>query len=305
MSETRKSIITILSIVLTIVVADICIGIVGRFSLKHLPDTYTEIARMKHSVAITKAECVILGSSNASRDYNSNILEDSLGVTVYNAGRDGREISYSLAVLKALLRRYTPKLIVLDLQYDECKEFENRVNVLKPFFNDYPELLDVNVMVNGDMERVKSHFNSYIFNAYFSDVIASYFSSDYDTAKGYNPIYGKTISVNQKALVCEDSILTTSEVHQKCLFEINELCKARGVNLMVVISPEFVKNKVVSPLYSELKNLHIALYDYHNDDYFMNKPELFYDNWHLNENGSNIFSSRIAKDIRKELHRGF
>lgn len=61
------------------------------------------------------ADLVILGSSRARNHYNPEILQDSLGISCYNAGRSGCFLVYQRAQLDLILDRYTPKAIILEV----------------------------------------------------------------------------------------------------------------------------------------------------------------------------------------------
>ena len=61
------------------------------------------------------ANLVILGSSRARNHYNPEILQDSLDMSCYNAGRSGCFLVYQRAQLDLMLDRYTPKAIILEV----------------------------------------------------------------------------------------------------------------------------------------------------------------------------------------------
>src|SRR6266513_1827037 len=81
------------------------------------------------------AEGIILGSSRGRRNYNPNIFADSLGITMYNAGHDGQTVFYEQSVIRTLLARYVPKLVIIDLNPEEMYFRDlhyDRLNVLAP-----------------------------------------------------------------------------------------------------------------------------------------------------------------------------
>ncbi|MCY7410833.1 MAG: hypothetical protein LH473_11210 [Chitinophagales bacterium] len=88
----------------------------------------------------------ILGSSRGRRNYNPKIIADSLGISVYNAGHDGQTIFYEQAIVRMALARYTPKLVIIDLNPEEMYYRDlhyDRLNVLAPYFKDYPEVREI------------------------------------------------------------------------------------------------------------------------------------------------------------------
>src|SRR6187399_2535876 len=72
--------------------------------------------RTKYSIEDTKADILIFGASRAQQQYNPVYFEERLNQTCYNVGRDGEPIFYFYAVLKGVLKRYTPKTIILDVE---------------------------------------------------------------------------------------------------------------------------------------------------------------------------------------------
>src|ERR1700761_5831322 len=62
----------------------------------------------------TKAEILIQGSSKASHGYISQIIEDSLHMSCYNAGREGSNFLHQYATIHSMLTRYKPKIIIWD-----------------------------------------------------------------------------------------------------------------------------------------------------------------------------------------------
>src|SRR6185295_4691992 len=107
------------------------------------------------------ADGIILGSSRGRRNYNPKIIADSLGISVYNAGHDGQTIFYEQAIIRMALARYTPKLVIIDLNPEEMYFRDlhyDRLNVLAPYYKDFPEIRDIYLLKglhdrNGDPNR--------------------------------------------------------------------------------------------------------------------------------------------------------
>ena len=91
-------------------------------------------------------DAFILGSSRGRRNYNPNIIADSLGISVYNAGHDGQTIFYEQAIVRMALARYTPKLVIIDLNPEEMYYRDlhyDRLNVLAPYYKNYPPVRSI------------------------------------------------------------------------------------------------------------------------------------------------------------------
>ena len=97
----------------------------------------------KYSIEDTKADVLIFGASRAQQQYNPEFIEDSLKLTCYNVGRDGMPFFYHYAVLQGVLKRYSPKIILLDCEYGVLKKAESsyeRISCLLPYYKGYPEM---------------------------------------------------------------------------------------------------------------------------------------------------------------------
>ncbi len=103
-------------------------------------------------------DAIILGSSRGRRNYNPQIIADSLQISCYNAGHDGQTIFYEQAIIRMALSRYTPKLVILDLNPEEMYYRDihyDRLNVLAPYYVDEPELRDI-YLLKGIRDRNRS-----------------------------------------------------------------------------------------------------------------------------------------------------
>ena len=68
-----------------------------------------------YSLEEANADIIVFGFSCAFHHYIPSIIEDSTGLTCYNAGLDGRNIYYHNPILKVLLSNFTPKGIITNI----------------------------------------------------------------------------------------------------------------------------------------------------------------------------------------------
>ncbi len=69
-----------------------------------------------------KAEVVIIGNSRARYHYDTTVLQEILGRTVFNAGYDGQTLFYDLATVDLALGTYHPSLVIVDIYPDLLTE---------------------------------------------------------------------------------------------------------------------------------------------------------------------------------------
>lgn len=135
-------------VVLVLLVVVIAFDQVGGYILHHMYFSAKSGPFAETTFTFTKMDQdgIILGSSRGRRNYNPNLLADSLGISVYNAGHDGQTIFYEQSIIRMALARYSPKLVIIDLNPEEMYYREvhyDRLNVLAPYFKDYPEVRSI------------------------------------------------------------------------------------------------------------------------------------------------------------------
>lgn len=305
--EIIKSICSVLLVLFFVIIIDVIIGIVGDKTFKNLPDNQSEYSCVNYAISKTKADCIILGSSHARHHYNPEVFSDTLQMSVYNAGRGGHGITYSLALFRALLSRYTPKVVILDIKYEESEEWFSRVRDLKPYFEEYPSAFETDVKVNGRREKFRLKWNSYKYNSTIMSLLISYISGSGDIdnnmkLNGYTPIPNRG---NKNNVVKEqvDSVKVAPPLYRECLSELSSICEDKGIILITVSSPTLVKFKYQSPAIPIIDSLGLTYLDHFNDEYFLSHTELFRDGDHLYENGADLFSSKVSSEIKSIINK--
>ena len=114
----------------------------------------------------TLADMLIIGSSRANHHYVPSVFEDSLKISFYNAGRDGNGTFYQLALLKTILKRYTPKIIVFDYSsvfVKGAEEYDQMASLL-PYYRTHKEIQPL-VEMKSPFEKIKLLSEIYPFNS--------------------------------------------------------------------------------------------------------------------------------------------
>lgn len=108
----KKFVIWISTIILSIIAIDLAVGFYFNHHRNMLND-YEVYHGTEHLFKNAKEDIIILGPSVARNSLNSQMIQDSLGLTTYNAGANAQEFPYYLTELEILLKRHTPKIIIL------------------------------------------------------------------------------------------------------------------------------------------------------------------------------------------------
>ncbi len=293
--------------VIVFLLADIVLGSVAKqlfFSQKT-----GKYARTTHVVHDTKADIVVFGSSHAHRHYIPKVIDEELQSTCYNAGAEGQQLLYHTALLKMLVKRSTPKLIVLNIDENflyTSKVAYDRLSDLHPYYDDYREELKPTLGLRSKLIDFKLFFKSYQANSTIMHVIRYYLSPQEDD-HGYRPLFGK-LNKNKIPKSKPEEVKEYQEFIDdnfvNALKDFIATSKSKQIKLVFVTSPTFyevdnVTNKSFTMIREISKEEKVPLLNFFNHELFMNKPSLFHDYSHLNNDGALLFTKQVTNEIKK------
>lgn len=241
------------------------------------------------------ADLVVLGSSRARNHYNPEILEDSLDMSCYNAGRSGCFLVYQSAQLDLILDRYTPKSVVLEVTpYDmEAGEGDyDRLSGLLPYQH-HPSFKKV-IGKKSHWEPYKCWSKIYPYNSIVLKMVKNLKDRGEFKANGFQPLHS----------VWTDSISSNYGEHENAIdkhktnemVHIIDVCRKKGIRLTMVTSPMFAhckETKTLSLTDSLCKKYKIKYYSFLNHPTYEDS-KLYHTPDHLNATGAEIFSKHIA-----------
>lgn len=262
-----------------------------------------------YSIEVANADVIIFGSSRASHHYIPSIIEDATGMSCYNAGLDGRNIFYHKAILKVMLSKFTPKVIILDITSsdfagDGMKEDFKGLSILNPFYPKYKELIKESLYLQSSFEKYKLVSGLYRYNSKLDDVFLSYYNGGVGVTKlkGFEPLSGVwNLPIESQTL---SKVVSLDSLKFKYLEEFVELAKEKGSKVYFIVSP-FYKFYDDEKDYSFLSdNLPIdGLWSLEQDSSFLQKHEYFKDPSHLNKTGAAVFTRKIATSLFKNKYK--
>jgi hypothetical protein len=250
----------------------------------------------------TTADFLVFGSSRASRHYVPAVFEKKFNTTFYNCGRDASKMIYNLAAMSAVLERYRPKQIVLELDPDEFgNSEENSLSMLLPY-RDNTAVANF-IKYNSRFERFKLLSQIYPYNSMIGDIIMGNLSSHKAgfgiDVEGY--LKFDDIMDNQPVKPFKYEKLIQQRVDILDAF-LNQLHR-QGIKITVVISPIYFTfaphNQVVAIMDSFCKKYsNVSFINYENDPRFFYNT-LFHDDLHMNDTGAHKFSEDLADKLIK------
>lgn len=261
--------------------------------------------RTTYALEDTNAEVIILGSSRANHHYVPAVFSHELEASSYNAGRDGTSVFYHYAILKGILKRYEPNVIILDILRDEFEfrqDSYDRLSELLPYYDTHPEIQDI-VELKSSFEKYKLVSNIYPFNSSLLTILIG--NTDYNKKRqndiqGYIPLSGSyTGSLNMEVGRIHKRI-DTNKVEYFKAFLLD--CKNMNIQVYIVISPYLIQSDQSETMVMAeaiAKQYAIPFLNFSADTSFLEKRTYFSDPEHLNSVGAELFSNMLVDVIQE------
>lgn len=248
------------------------------------------------------SDVVIIGASEAQHSYIPSVLEEKLGLSVYNCGKDGCRFYYQNAMINGILDRYTPKMLIWSISPDELstpsEQDKGKLSELNPFYKSNKYCKEV-LKTKSDFELLKLKSNCYLYNSKLFQYLYCCYYPDYQYEKGYAPLYGNQKGLEIKTKTWNDNY---DETIDNVFSNTLQRCVQNNVQIVLVYTPrletgDYSVLESQQHLRSTINNVGVLLIDdlYHNDSLML--PEYFKDNAHLNHEGAALFTGMLAEKI--------
>jgi hypothetical protein len=244
------------------------------------------------------AEILILGSSRAKNHCNTDIISDSLNMSCFNAGYGGESILYHKALLDVIAGRYTPKVIILDVNTNELgvdQHAYDMLSVLNPYVKRHHILWET-VKLNSPFEKVKHLSRIYPYNSLLVAIAIRNlpFKTEDVSVNGFVPLYG-IFNDSLKEVTYKEAPLDDNKINAFNQFLSD--CTSRGISVYVVKSPLFGyetnNSNSIDYISAACEQLQIPFISYQNREDFADS-RLFRAPTHLNDIGADKFSYDFA-----------
>jgi hypothetical protein len=297
----KKLIVRILIFIVILIGVDLSFGVLFDYLQTNAKGGST--GKINYISNITKADVIILGSSRAEHHYVPKVFEDSLHMSCYNCGRNGNGIILMYGRYKMLSQRYTPKLIVYDLNphYDlQLNDNSSYLTFLKPFYNKCGiDSIIWNVDAN---ERYKMLSHLYRYNYRILEVCTDYFShSQLDNNNGYQSIRD-TMKYTPQIQPNKINDLKLDRLKMYYFERLIKECKGK-TKLVIIASPRYKghHDSSFNPIIRLCKRYGVPFIDYNSDPEFVDNINYFGDSVHMNDAGAETFTKKIMKEIKQYL----
>lgn len=307
----KKLVIKIIVFTVLFVVVDYAIGCLFKTiqnKVIEYPINYGN-AYLKAVYAIDD-DVVIVGESRAHCHFVPSILEDSLHLSVVNVATDGSYMSQQAAVIRMMLNRYVPKVIIWEVNPGSLmgKEHEDELLSaleLTPFYST-DSLSKCLINQRGIYESIKMKSNAYRYNNKLVGLLLIMYEGGYnDYQKGYNllPTIGYIYPTKRVQNFADD----VSQFNVDLLKSTLEYIHDKGCDVILVSSPQFESSNLnetqQSKVFDSLVNTMDVLYlDHRYVEQFQKDSSLYKDCSHLNEKGARAYMYFLIPDLKNFLN---
>ena len=304
----RKLFTNIFIVLALLAACDVLAGVVLDWLRDHSPDG--RYYKTKYSLEACNEDVVVIGSSRGEINYVSQIIEDSLGLSCWNASRGGQGTPYFRAVQEGILARYAPKVVILNIDDNDLETQPNyeHAGVLRPFYQNHPEIHPI-LDQTSKYEWLLMKSRLYAYNSSYYYLIRPYFIRGLDgktSDKGWKPRLEKMSTEISESIEAEP---TKVELHPESVALFDTLIskfQQRGTRIFLVVSPNFGRTVSASSAIEYLRKTSrergIPLFVYSDNTAFITKPEYFVDPDHLNVEGAQLFTRNLIRQIKPLVH---
>ncbi len=249
-------------------------------------------------------DIIIMGSSRASHHYVPEIITEKTGLSCFNAGQDGNGIILQYGRWKMISERYTPKLIIYDINARfDLAESDNMTYVdrLKPYCNNASVKNYVASIF--PMERIKLMSCMYRFNYKFLEMTFDCIQNEnYMGTAGYIPLSGHIRDeIVNGALPVRRASIDYDDVKLYYLEQLVKEATGMGTNIVFVVSPSWKGGSYSEKVFQNIKkitekygvNMYLCL-----DSDLCDNPDYFEDSSHLNDKGAQKFTNTFLSFIK-------
>ena len=215
----------------------------------------------------------------------------------YNASQDGIDVIQNYIYLKAIFDRRSPRIVVLDLTHSYVNgNMKDRIVNMNMWYGMSDPVTDFFDSEATWQERLKLNSNLYVYNGLLHHLARMYLRKEV-AYNGFVPFKGSYKGDFKKS---SDFVADSQEVDY--LDKIVKLCGENHCHLVISRAPDFiVRTQFNAWLRDYCQKNNLLLIDHSEDKSFLNHKNLFRDEFHLNDKGSQLYSKILSEELKNYL----
>lgn len=252
-------------------------------------------------------DVVIIGNSRARHQYDANRIQDSLNMTVVNAGKDGNQLLLQSSMIQNMLKRHTPKLIIWEADPYGLMHSDDeiqRISDLNPFY-DEDSLCRSLIQSRGWNERYKMLLYCYRNNGRLPGLLEVKFWGKQDNGlNGYVPV--KSSGYKYPTLHIQNFSNSSEQYREKLFAETIRKAKQQGCNVVIATTPQYKRTNLDKTIqykrFAQICDLEGILWlNYNQDARFLCDSTYFKDVSHLNEKGVDKYMELFIPKLKEYI----
>lgn len=250
-------------------------------------------------------DILILGSSRAARHYDPKVVEESFGLSCYNAGEPGCGIITAYARYCLVVERKTPKMVIYEVsprfdyfKGDDNSKYLGRVRQ----YSDKPVIKAMFLDLGDNLERLRLLSNMFKNNSFIvHNVMDNMTGKD---NKGFTPLKGK-MKVGKKYTHDVAQLPEIDSVKLSYMERLIVELQRQDVKVCFMVSPkaisleEAAKEEIeYDPIMNLCSQYGIPFINHTYMEGISDYRECFHDFVHLNREGAAIYSEAICNELK-------
>ncbi|OQY39507.1 MAG: hypothetical protein B6226_01750 [Candidatus Cloacimonetes bacterium 4572_65] len=249
---------------------------------------------------------VIIGNSRAKQHFDPTIIFNGFNETFYNGGVNGYYLNHHSMYIKLLTDNYTPKRILLNINYSDIFEVDKKLpnTIFYPYITDeyigkqFKKELSLEDYYSLKYVKMSRFIHGFRTVSIVKNVILHPMPSTTGFVK--EEVF---LDLNKEIVLLPDQDLKVEQDRFNELTSIVEICRKKGIELYLIISPSLKFNERITEemdkylqqfASSEVTILNLSK---QREQAFLDK-NLYADQAHLNYLGAKIISNIIHEKIK-------
>ncbi len=280
-----------------------------RISFEKNPKRFE--VRARYAIEKAESEVAIIGASDASHSYISQMIEDSLHLSTFNYGKDGCFFIYQNCLINMMLEKHSPKVILWEIGKDCLSTTPAKKVTEWQSISDFYPYYDNNSFCKQliDQKETLQHWymlsSLYRYNSKALTIIEPFIVNEIvpDT-KGYVAL--PNMGYKYPSFDVTETKDNIDPWKVDLLNHTLDVCKGNDIAVVFCFSPSygeygFDTTEQYKKLLEVAKTHGVGVIDYKSNSQFMADSTLFKDPKHLNDRGAHFYMEHFIPDLKNLL----